>query len=171
MKWIGLLLLVLLAASQAASQVPDDKVIVPGVRIGKWTLQMTIDDLLQLNGPASPSHYAGVIGGEDFFYYEWSSLGLAADTYDKKKVELLRVGVGMGSGGYVTDKGIAMGLSKRSDIVKVYGEPTVVLKKGDQSNLIYDKIGVVFRGFFDADQGVRSIFIFRPGSAKSIWKF
>ncbi len=42
-------LILLLLAPSVVSQVPDDKPIVPGVRIGKWTLEMTIDTLLQMN--------------------------------------------------------------------------------------------------------------------------
>jgi len=44
-------LFLLLLAPPAVSQVPDDKLIVPGQRIGKWTLEMTIDTVLQMNGP------------------------------------------------------------------------------------------------------------------------
>lgn len=40
----------LLLASPAVSQVPDDKLIVAGQRIGKWTLEMTVDDLFRING-------------------------------------------------------------------------------------------------------------------------
>jgi len=47
---LGVLVLLLLAPP-VVSQVPDDKLIVPGVRIGKWTLEMTIDTLRQMNGP------------------------------------------------------------------------------------------------------------------------
>src|SRR3990170_4152679 len=46
---LGVLILLLLAPP-AVSQIPDDKLIVPGVRIGKWTLKMTINDLLRMNG-------------------------------------------------------------------------------------------------------------------------
>ncbi len=56
-----LFLLVVLAAPGFA-QAPDDKLIVSGQRIGKWTLEMTIDDLLRINGPrnggGTPGHRA-----------------------------------------------------------------------------------------------------------------
>ena len=50
---ILLLLTVLLLAPRAVAQAPDDKLIVPGVRIGKWTLKMTIPDLERMNGFAT----------------------------------------------------------------------------------------------------------------------
>ncbi len=39
--------------------------------------------------------------------------------------------------------------------------------------LIYDKIGLGFRVFGEGDEGggIRVIWVFRPGSAKTIWKF
>lgn len=49
---VGLVLFLL--AQPAVSQVPDDKFVVPGVRIGKWTLDMTAAMIL------------GCIGGPTF---------------------------------------------------------------------------------------------------------
>jgi len=46
----SLLMMLLLTASPASSQVPDDAPIMPGLRIGRWTLEMTIDDLVRVNG-------------------------------------------------------------------------------------------------------------------------
>jgi hypothetical protein len=69
MKRVGLfLLLLLLLAPPATSQVPDDKLIVSGQRIGKWALEMTVDDLVRMNGtavgvtpPPSPLHVGTLI--------------------------------------------------------------------------------------------------------------
>ena len=47
---LGFLLFLLLLVQPPLTQVPDDKLIVPGQRIGKWTLDMSIDDLLKMNG-------------------------------------------------------------------------------------------------------------------------
>jgi hypothetical protein len=33
----------LLAASPAVAQVPDDAPLAPGLRIGRWTLEMTVE--------------------------------------------------------------------------------------------------------------------------------
>ena len=44
------LLILLIVVPRALSQVPDDRLIVPGQRIGKWTLEMSVDDLVRMNG-------------------------------------------------------------------------------------------------------------------------
>jgi len=46
---LSLLLLVL----PALCGPPDDNHIVPGTRIGKWMFKMTIDDFMNVDGPAS----------------------------------------------------------------------------------------------------------------------
>ncbi len=175
---ILLLLTVLLMAPPAVSQPPDDKLVVPGVRIGKWRLQMTIDDLLRMNGPASPVlHYADSIRSRDFWQYSWYSVAFGAQTFDKKKVEVLVAGAGGDLNSvvpYRTDKGVILLKSVRSDILKGYGKPTVALKPDDTHYvLIYDMIGLGFGVFGEGDEGggVRVIWVFQPGSAKSIWKF
>ena len=40
----------LLLASSAASQTPDDNLIVPGQRIGKWTLAMSVEAIVKVLG-------------------------------------------------------------------------------------------------------------------------
>ncbi len=144
--------------------------IVPGVRIGKWTLQMTLDDLLREIGPSIPQLYTDISNRRDFWVYIWNSF--AVYTSDKKKIEVLVAGRGMVSPVpvYRTDKGITLSRSTRSDIVKAYGETTVVLKTGNgQSIVVYDGIGLGFR-LLDED-AIRLILVFQSGSAKSIWKF
>ena len=44
--------LLILHGTPVQSGVPNDKVVVPGVRVGKWTLTMTLDDLVRMNGYA-----------------------------------------------------------------------------------------------------------------------
>ena len=63
MRWIApLLLLVLTTAAAGAPPGPDDRLIVPGQRIGKWTLQMTYADLLRLNGSEKPyGNYPAIV--------------------------------------------------------------------------------------------------------------
>ena len=52
------LLFILGGVSSVASQgqVSDDRLIVPGVRIGKWTLEMSIDALWEVEGNARLIH-------------------------------------------------------------------------------------------------------------------
>ncbi len=173
---VALLLVVTSAVSPTLGTTPtaDDELIVPGVRIGKWTLQMTIDDLLRMNGAVSPVlFYAEPARSRDFWQYSWYSVAFGAQTFDKKKVEVPVAGVGGDRNRvvfYRTDKGVTLFQSKRSDILKVYGEPTVVLG-GTRFILIYDKIGLGFRLFNVEDGGIREMWVFRPGNAKNIWKF
>ncbi len=62
--------------------------------------------------------------------------------------------------------------STQSDILKVYGKPTTMLKAASTGmlDLIYDEIGVGFR-VLDPSGTIRHIKVFRPGSAKNIWRF
>jgi len=53
-RFVGLLcVIVLLLALPAWSQVPDDRLIVPGDRIGKWTLDVTSS---QVEAVVRPAH-------------------------------------------------------------------------------------------------------------------
>jgi hypothetical protein len=52
--WVALALVCLGEVAPAIAQVADDRLIVPGQRIGSWTLDMTIADLLRTNGPRVP---------------------------------------------------------------------------------------------------------------------
>ena len=168
-----LLLSLLLAVGPAASQAPDDELIVPGVRVGRWTLQMTIDDLVRMNGPG---HFAFVMKGHppeadairEFSQYNWDSLGIGAITFDGHRTEVLAAGVGAALRSHKTDKGIGF-QSDRAEVVTAYGTPTAVtVPEGGQTNLIYDEIGVTFR-IFNGGR-VRIIYIFRPGTARRFWQ-
>jgi hypothetical protein len=172
------LLALLVVVAPAVSQIPDNNLIVPGVRIGKWTLTMTIDDLLRMNGSYSHSEahfYSGLetslAARRDGWIYLWTALDLGAETYDKKKVEALSAGLG-GFAPFKTDRGIVVRQSRHSDILEVYGKPTTTLKQASTGmfDLVHDKIGVAFR-VLDPSGTIRAIIVFRPGTAKSIWKF
>ena len=166
MKWIGLLLLlVLLGASHAIAQVPDDKLIVEGQRIGKWTLAMTIRDLVQMNGPATifildlldivPPHPQR---------HNWGPpLNFAAITRDGQRVEFLLIS----STDFKTEKGVGPG-SNRIAVQSAYGPPTAETRAGVTTRMIYDAIG--FAANMEGDR-VTGSNVFRPGTGKSIWKF
>lgn len=166
-------LAVLLVASPVGSQPPADNLIVPGVRVGKWTLQMTIADLERMNGHASRRVVTAgqepyISSATDFSVYDWSS-GFAAVTYDGKHVE----GLIAGSHGifvpYKTDKGIGL-QSTRGAVLRVYGKPTAEPRMSSADTItIYDKIGIAFR--IENDGSVFEISVFRPGSGKRIWKW
>lgn len=166
-------LALLLLAPPVTSQVPDDKLIVPGQRIGKWTLEMTIDDLLQMNGPRR------AIGGgstifrlpdrdlisSDFWVHRWDHLGFRVVTLGRENQRIWNLAAL--SPDYKTDRGIGSGATRQA-VEAAYGMPTAVTRPDEESlHLIYDQLGLALRVF---DQAV-NVLIFRPGTAKERWKF
>ncbi len=156
MKGLNLLVLLLfLAPSPAASQVPDDKLIVPGQRIGKWTLDMTSDALRQVNGseniaPGSPGTPIERMRGwfadsnGEIWWHEWSNLYFSVATRgrDAQRVEYLFTW----SGDFKTDKGVAPGMLRLA-VENAHGQPTGVTRAGGGQvpgglRLIYDEIGL-----------------------------
>ena len=165
-------LLALLLAVPAASQVPDDLLIVPGVRIGKWTLEMSIDDLVQMNGPAFIARLESQEFVSAFQRHVWTTFvpeHLEAVSRDGKKVVWLSVG----GVKFKTDKGIGF-QSRRSAVETAYGKPTAeidffrVLRR-----MIYDSIGLRLTILLGTSLGdpVVEVLVFGPGTAKSIWRF
>ena len=171
MKWFGpLLLLIFLVASPVASQVPDDKLIVPGVRIGKWTLELTVSELTQMNGRRS---FVGAAVGTDlvgnFTAHCWDLqrvFQLCAFTADGRRVEWLR----FDHTGFATEKGVKPG-GTRQQVAAAYGTPTADVEwaAGSGRRIIYDQIGLT--AHVTSDGAVANFVVFRPGMAKTVWKF
>lgn len=169
----------LLMVIPAASKVPDDNHIVPGKRIGKWTLEMTVADLVRMNGPAMAraSYKAGedpiADATRDLTDINWSGILVHAFTADQKTVAALVITTKFLVSGwelYKTDKGISL-KSSSNQVLKVYGKPTgQTAIDGGRNRLIYDKIGIAFVVWMDYGE-MRGIWVFRPGTAKTIWKF
>lgn len=167
-----LVMLLLFAATPVVSlAAPDDRLIVPGVRIGKWTLSITIDDLLRMNGPGSRQTHMTTDASDadavsDFTVVSWGSIG--AVTYDQKRVVALRVGYG--SLGYRTTLGIGF-QATRDHVLKVYGKPTAeTTPLLGSTRLIYDKIGIAFVINASTAAGVMwDITVFKPGTADRLW--
>jgi hypothetical protein len=155
----------LLAASPAVSQVPDDKLIVPGQRIGKWTLEMTIRDLVQMNGPATTIFTPNLLDivPPPLRRYDWEPLGFGALTRDGQRVEFFLVF----SPAFKTEKGVGPG-SNRVAVQSAYGTPTAETRAGVTTRMIYDAIG--FAANMEGDR-VGGSNVFRPGTGKSIWSF
>lgn len=165
MRAILLLVFVSLVALPVASQVPDDVLIVPGVRVGKWTLEMTIDDLTRMNGQGSSivsltsPLYVGSITR-----VAWTTNSLTAFTRDRRKIEALCID----EGAFRTEKIIQIGSSTRSSVIAAYGNPTAVIASSPTTAfLVYDEIGVSFR---IATERVDSICVFRTRTGASIWR-
>lgn len=172
MKTVAVLSVValLLLAPSAASQVPDDKLIVPGQRVGAWTLQMTIQEIVGKLGHQEHIASGGQLGADfqgDLRAYRWSGEGLHAYTRDDRTILLLEA---YQAPQFVTDKGVKFGM-QRGDVEGSYGRPTRVTQWGSntaQVTLWYNDVGLEV--FFTRTSTVGGIGVFRPGAASSIWK-
>ncbi len=164
---VALLLFLVLAASGFA-QAPDDKLVVPGQRIGKWTLAMTIDDLVRLQGVPGidlpwfdDSFYERPV-----FWMMWVKIKLHAYTHDRRKISALCTD----DLDFGTEKQIYVyGNLDRAGLTAAHGAPTAVLNPDQYGGFfILDEIGLqvsVRQGF------VWGMCVFLPKTGRSIWKF
>ena len=174
-------LTLVLLAPPAVSQVPDDKLIVPGVRIGKWTLEMSIDDLTKVNGPGESGRLRGDDVQDGLALRRWSPLGLeAVHRVGQTRVEYLSIGpTALADAAtvrsFTTGKGIGIS-AKGSQVFAAYGPPTAeIYRMSGAKRPIYDGLGIAFWlipvRIPSQDFDVATIYLFRPGAAKTIWKF
>ncbi|MGH2454175.1 MAG: hypothetical protein ACRDF5_10515 [bacterium] len=161
MRFLPMVLVLLLAGtSPVAAQGADDRTVVPGVRIGKWTLMTSIPELLRMNGPASsrPSVASTLVPAAT--WYSWDSLGIAAGTHDRRFTAYLAVY----DGDYAVPRGVGIRAS-RNAVLTAHGEPTyegdLVVQGGTITLLAYDKIGLAY--FLQKDV-VQVYLIFHPGN-------
>lgn len=211
-----LILLLLLATPPVASQVPDDKLIVPGQRVGKWTLEMTIGDFVRMNGEDYLEGKDSSVDAQgELLFRAWIHLALSVGyRRNQTRIEYLAVSslgfsfplgdprpkalkakypdisvreisaFGAGVTGFIivnapaevvrdykTVKGIS-NFAFYETILDAYGKPTAetaMLKAvTPPKRWIYNELGIAFRV---QDLRGRQIFVFRPGTAKSIWNF
>lgn len=96
----------MLPAAPAGSQVPDDKLIVPGERVGKFALTMTVAEILGALGPVTkmpPSRFGDQALQNDLTLYIWDIVPLTVVTRDEKA----SLGIGIRrSRDYQTARGI-----------------------------------------------------------------
>lgn len=170
------------------SQVPNGKLIVPGQRIGQWTLAMTIDGLVRQKGPVVTTHRpADGDAREGMTEFLWGvqfadpqqlrgdKVELIAGTRDRKKIEYLSL---RGIVDLRTIKGVRVG-DFWTSIEAAHGRPSATTKWtgpewtgrpgiGTFERWIYDGKGLAF---WLATGSVRRIYVFRPGTAKQLWRF
>lgn len=169
MKVITVLLFsLLLLPLPVAAQGIDDHLIVPGQRIGKWTLAVTIGNLVQMSG----KDYTIVDEKEGN-----PDLRLSLETYcwgrfhasfrDPKRVEYLYWNK---SSLFKTKEGVGA-FSSRAEVEAAYGKPTAITNKAANysTRLIYDEIGIAFQ--LDPKGDVHTVLVFPAGTANTIWKF
>ena len=163
-------LVVLLTPAAAAAQSPDDRIIVPGVRVGAWHLAMTVDELMKLSGPYVGR---GLIQLPDmvdqFTLIRWPDLSLAVVTIDGNHIVFLALGIGGVPAFHKTVEGVGA-QSTVAEVLKVYGTPTAkTVPRPGQENLIYDQLGINFQVV--ANDRVLEVRLFKPGTASRIWRF
>jgi hypothetical protein len=156
----AVLVLLLAGTSPVAAQVPDDKTVVPGVRVGRWTLLTPIPELLRMNGPpgARPSAVSAMVPAVT--WYAWDDLGIAAGTPDRRFTAYIAVT----SADYVPPRGLGI-RAPRSAVLAAYGDPTYegdLFAQGRTVTLLaYDKIGLAY---FLHNDVVQLYLIFHPGN-------
>lgn len=160
-----LVALALLATPSAPAQTPQDKMIVPGSRIGPWKLDMSFQELIQMNGAAGAHPTIASRYVSRATWYPWGHLGIAAASHDKREVEFLAV---FDTRELSTRSGIRV-KSTRKRVQAAYGEPEIEsdISAGGKiiTALIYDKIGLAV--FLDQN-AAQMILIFRPGDGGSL---
>ncbi len=161
-------LVVALSAGPALPASPADKSIVPGTRIGPWTLQMTIDEFVAQLGRPTRIMSASQLGADiqsDLRAHNWNSVGLLVYTRDGQHALLMEINQ---APEYVTEKGVRWD-TLRADVETAYGPPTKVSQWGlSNLNLLYDGIGLEV--YLSQVARVQGLGVFRPGTASSIWK-
>ena len=76
------------------------------------------------------------------------------------------------NGDFKTDKGVIPEVTTREAVESAYGRPTVVTRAGPVAGrvrLIYDEIGLAVIVRPDGTAG--NVFVFRPGTARTLWNF
>ena len=162
------ILSVLALTFPADSRPSDDSLIVPGVRIGKATLAMTVPTLVTTLGEPI-THFEGLphFGVESqpgVLALDWTGpVGLGLATRDDRTVLALYT---CGAPRYRTATGVKYG-SALGSVESAYGKPTATIPLVIGPAIIYNSVGLAVRYF----RWVECIVVFRPGSARQIWKF
>lgn len=152
----------LLLAHPAVSQIPDDRLVVPGQRIGRWTLEMTMDELVRMNGRPLSQPVTAPDVAPGTWVHDWVDPGLSALTLGRTEQRVVSLIARYAS--YETAKGVRINVSQEA-VEAAYGKPTAItLPGGDFRRWIYDDLGLyVAIG--------RTIGVFRPGTAKQLFRY
>lgn len=168
-------LLVFLPASTVPSKSPDASLIVPGQRIGPWTLDMTFTHLERLVGPPREKGWSLIEFDQvvSLRVYSWADAEAYFLGNFLGKSRPLHLRVSQITQFSRTANGVGIG-SPLSAVMAAYGRPTAMTRLGDDfagfTRLIYDDIGLALR-VNTITETVVAISVFRPGTARSIWRF
>jgi hypothetical protein len=153
-----------------AAQVPDDQLVIPGQRIGKWMLQMTLEELTSMNGrPLFVSaNMLDIMRPLRGYYWTRDQALFFAWTADGRTVAFL----GITGGQFRTERGVGY-KSPVSDVEGAYGRPTAVTREtGVLTKMIYDEIGLAVS--IASELGNPLVFwlsVFPKGKARELWRF
>jgi len=167
---IPVILLLALVPSGTLSKVPADNVILPGRSVGRWSLEMTLDQFVRSAGPANAREFHEILDLRRTFDFHCTT-EICAFYRSHGELAFLHIShIGTASR---TDRGPGMG-SPMAEVLAAYGRPDAITRTGDDFGgyirLIYDRIGIAFRLNL-VTETVVSISIYRPGRASSIWRF
>ena len=158
----GLLLLVLTAVVvlPVVAQTPPDKIAIPGSRVGRWDVNMSVQEFLRTNGPAGPRPSVAAQYVPRMTWYSWDQLGVGVGSHDRRRVEFLAV---YAVRDLTTERGVGIRSSRRA-VLAAYASPELegdIFVQGKIITvLIYNKTGLAL--FLNQDT-VDLLLIFRPG--------
>ncbi|MDQ7843568.1 MAG: hypothetical protein QN141_10580 [Armatimonadota bacterium] len=174
MRIIGAVVAVLWLALPGGAQPPDDRLIVPGERIGRWTLEMTVGEVEQMVRPPNLPRGQGsaivdIRPGDDVqpgvmtVYWSHVLFGMGInDPQTGKAIYLMVV-----SSNYKTARNVGPG-DPLEAVTAAYGAPTRTTSVGTGlTRLIFNDIGAAF---VVRSGQVIQVFVFRPGTGPAIWK-
>jgi hypothetical protein len=169
-RTIPIILLLALIPAGTFSKVPDDGLLVPGRRIGRWSLDMTVHAFIKGVGPSNVYHRPETLDLAAAYDFHCTAEICA---FYRTPTELAFLQVSHIGRFARTERGPGVG-SALPEVLAAYGRPTATTQVGDSfggfTRLIYDQMGVAFRGNL-ITQTVVSVSIFRPGTARAIWRF
>lgn len=170
-------------ASPPASGTADDRLIVPGLRIGRWTLSMTVEAIsAAISLPPGKAGILDVKPGRDVregvVALTWEHMRFGVGTNDFRMAQGARPAdlsvtgkvayLFVYSPAFRTERDVGPGSSART-VTTAFGTPTATNEFADgNARLIYDQHGIAF----SVGAGVvRQVAIFRAKGAWSIWNF
>jgi hypothetical protein len=111
---------------------------------------------------------------DEIWWHWWANLNFSAATRGRgaQRVEYIFTA----NEEFKTEKGTAPFLTAREAVESAYGRPTVVTQAGPVAGrvrLIYDEIGlaVLIAIGPGGTAGVTSVYVFRSGTARTLWNF
>ena len=127
---------------------------------------MSVDELVRIHGKANGT-FRFLKGSA--LEYRWEADDMGAFTFGRPLGEMLEVGR-HNVLPYRTIGGVSL-QGARANIIKIYGQPAAAsVPYSGYARLIYEALGIAFV-VQERTGWISRIAIFKPGSARQIWKF